>query len=318
MRRYRYMKLHPTLVDLQEKVRAAGTPEISECTPDQARRLLAASAVALGAGPDVFSTADLSIPTTDGSIGARLYRSGTVECGLIVYVHGGGWVIGGMDDFDALARMLCRQSGCALLLLDYRLAPEYPFPHGLNDITDALMWAHSNIQDLAGTRVPLVVAGDSAGGNLATVALARLQKTVPVALQVLIYPVTDCVFGSTSYEQFGGGGYLLTRRDMQWFFGHYASGSTWQDPEISPMRRHDLTEMPSTWIALAQCDVLYDEGKNYAEKLKADGVEVQVTVYQGMAHGFIRMANVVDVAKQAVDDAASAIKAACKVYAVIS
>lgn len=306
------MALHPTLAGLQEKLKASGRPDISQCSPDQARQLLADSAAALGKGPDVFSVTPQTIPTRQGDINARLYRSGPTESGLIVYVHGGGWVIGSLDDFDALARMLCKESGCALLLVDYRLAPEHPFPQGLNDVIDAMTWAHSNCRRLADGDVPLVVAGDSAGANLATVALGKLKGTLSVALQLLVYPVTDSSFATDSYTRYGQGGYLLTERDMRWFFQHYAPQSLWTDPDVSPLYQEALSGLPKTWIALAECDVLHDEGVLYAQKLKSAGVDVTLAVYSGMAHGFIRMANVVDVSKAAVQDAGAAIRAACQ------
>jgi acetyl esterase len=242
---------------------------------------------------------------------ARLYRSAAKEAGLIVYLHGGGWCIGSLTDFDALARMLCHDSQCAVLLLDYRLAPEHPFPAGLEDAIDGIQWAWANRTKLAGAEVPLVVAGDSAGGNLAAVSVNSLASNIPIAAQLLIYPVTDCEFETESYLKLSDG-YPLMREDMQWFFQHYARPAQWADVRISPLRQHNLAGLPATWIAVADHDVLRDDGLRYAQALKDSGNEVQLNVYPGMTHGFIRMGNLIDVARQAVTDMARAAHQSCQ------
>jgi acetyl esterase len=163
---------------------------------------------------------ELKIPTRGGSIGARLFLPSTKVDGMLIYLHGGGWVVGELDDYDAMARTLAKRSNCALLMPDYRLAPEHPFPAALEDAQDAILWASLRIEELAGSKVSFLIGGDSSGGNLATVAIQELGQHVPVAAQILIYPVTDSQMETSSYfsqsEEM-----QLTRADMQWFFSHY-------------------------------------------------------------------------------------------------
>jgi acetyl esterase len=229
--------------------------------------------------------------------------------GVAVYLHGGGWVVASIDDFEILGRALAAASGCTVVLPDYRLAPEHPFPAAVEDSEDVLLWAADARKTLAGNG-PLMVAGDSAGGNLAAVAAASLRGRVDLALQVLIYPVTDCDFTRPSYSAYGSG-LPLTARDMQWFFGHYAPQTLWPRPQISPLRRPDLSGLPPALIVTAECDVLADDGRAYAERLKQAGVDVEHREIAGMTHGFIRWHNLIDVAKHEVDAIAKRIAAAC-------
>lgn len=305
------MTLHPKLVDMLEAVRLSGRPAFHECTAPQAREVMAASAAALGAGPAVHDVKPIEVPVRHGTCPATLYRSGPVENGLIVYLHGGGWCLGGLTEFDALARLLCQQSRCAVLLLDYRLAPEHPYPCGLEDAIDGITWAYQACESLAGSTLPLIIAGDSAGGNLAAIAVNELHKQIPIAKQLLVYPVTDCDFETDSYRTFSAG-YLLYKKDMEWFFELYAPPSVWTDARISPIHHKNLRGLPSTWIALADHDVLRDDGIRYAQALEANGVEVDLRLYKGMTHGFIRMANVIDIAHQAVTEMAQSAFDACQ------
>jgi len=303
--------LHPKLVDMLDAVRASGRAAYHECTPQQAREVMATSAAALGKGPPVHGVVHLELPVRWGKLPANLYRSAPSDNGLIVYLHGGGWCLGTLTEFDALARLLCQQSKCAVLLLDYRLAPEHPYPCGLEDALDGITWAYQERKSLTGAEVPLIVAGDSSGGNLAAVAVNELSQYIPIAKQLLVYPVTDCHFETDSYNQFSTD-HLLFKQDMQWFFQHYASPADWTNERISPLRNKDLRALPSTWIALADHDVLHDDGIRYAQVLKANGVDVDLHIYPGMTHGFIRMANLIDMAHQAVCDMAQAAQDACQ------
>lgn len=311
------MALHPKLAEMLALAKASGKPAFHQCTPVRAREVMATSAAALGAGPELHKVTDLQVPTRNGSIAARLYRSGETEQGLIVYLHGGGWVVGSVVDFDALARMLCHDSDCAVLLLDYRLAPEHAFPAGLHDAIDGIRWAWQQRATLAGADVPIVVAGDSAGGNLAAVSVNQLSEQtpaeVPIAAQLLIYPVTDCDFETESYQQFSDG-YPLMREDMQWFFHHYASKDQWATPLISPLQAIGQSPLkrPAAAIAVADHDVLRDDSLRYAQALKNTGTDVQLHVYPGMAHGFIRMGNLIDVARQAVQDMGRFARESCQ------
>jgi acetyl esterase len=301
--------LHPFVVAMLAKQRETGAPALSAGSPDDARALVTAGRPALGTGPDMARVEDVTVPTRAGSIGARLLVPRGDPVSLIVYVHGGGWVLGSPDDFETLGRELAFRSSSAVLLLDYRLAPEHPFPAGLEDVEDALGWLSATPEDLALPRVPLVVVGDSAGANLATVALRRSNGRIPAVLQVLAYPVADCDFDTGSYRH-ESDGMPLTRADMQWFFGHYAPSERHADPDISPSRADDLSRLPRTVILTAQHDVLRDDGEGYGRLLQQAGVAVAVRQYDGMAHGFLRLHNHIDVAHQAVLDLAADVERA--------
>ncbi len=292
-----------------EAMRQAGRPQLSDGSPADARALVAAGRAPLGRGPEVGAVSELSIATRAGSIPGRLFHPLDPASGLIVYVHGGGWVAGALDDFDAMARTLVARSACALLLVDYRLAPEHPFPAGLEDTEDAIRWAHAHCAELAGREVPLVVAGDSAGGNMVAVAAMALKDQVPLALQLLFYPVTDADTDTPSYRAYGAD-YGLTQQDMVWFLRHYAGDHPVSDPRLAPLRSADLSGAPATWLATAEYDVLRDEGEAFAARLSASGVAVEMRRYAGLAHGFARMMNLVDTADQALTDAAAAISRA--------
>lgn len=303
------MALHSVIAKMLAGARAAGRPAFSDGTPQQAREQLVAMRAALGRGPAEVLVETLQVSTRSGSMAALLYRPAPPVQGLVLYLHGGGWVCGRPDDFDVLSRTLAVASGCALLVPDYRLAPEHPFPAGFDDACDALAWADAQMPALLGARMPLVVAGDSAGANLGLAAVLAARRQISVALQAFFYPVTDCDFDTASYRTLGEG-MPLTRDDMRWFFGHYAQPATWADPRIAVLRSPDLAASPPTWIATAEYDVLRDEGEAYAQRLQAMGVCVQLHRIAGLPHGFARLVNLVDTARNAVLLAAAAMRAA--------
>jgi acetyl esterase len=305
------MPLHPTIQAMFAKIAELGRPALSAGSPDDARALVRATRVALGQGPQLHEVREISIPTRSGAIDARLYLPEKAVSGLVVYFHGGGWVVGELDDYDAMARTLAARSGCAVVMPDYRLAPEHPFPAGIEDAEDALRFAARNFGDLAGGDAPLIVGGDSAGGNLATVIARSLRDEVALAAQVLVYPVTDHDFGRASYLTLSEG-MQLTRKDMEWFFDHYAPRSVRDDPRISPMVAPDLAGLPPAVIVTAEYDVLRDEGEAYAQALSKAGVPVTFRRIDGLPHGFLRMHNLVDIADEALGFIASEIAAACR------
>lgn len=305
------MALHPFVMQMMASARAAGRPGLSDGTPADARALVAASRPLLGAGPAMEEVCDCLVPGRDGPIPARLYVADRAKVqGLLVYLHGGGWVCGSLDDFDLLTRALAARTDCAVLAVDYRLAPEHPFPAGLHDVEDALLWASRAGQERFGRTLPLVVAGDSAGGNLATVALAELRHQVECALQVLVYPVADTDTSRPSYLQHGEG-LPLTRQDMRWFLQHYADPGQWSDPRIAPLSRIDMAGCPPAWIVVAEYDVLHDEGVALAHHLAQARVPVDLVRAPGLAHGFIRLFNLLPEVDALLDQAAARIRQAC-------
>jgi len=286
------MALHPFMAGLVETLK--GLPSLSQGSPQDARAFIAAGRARLGKGPDLPGVEDLTIPGRSGPVGARLYIPDSPSDGIIVFLHGGGWVVGALDDYDTYLRTLTQRTALHVLAVDYRLAPEHPFPAGLHDCEDVLgAVIAEKVAGLPGG--PVVVMGDSAGANLATVCCARLPNPASVALQVLYYPVTDHDFTRPSYAAHGAG-LPLTAADMAWFFGHYAPASQWADPAISPIRQPDLSRQRPAIVVTAEYDVLCDEGEAYADRLAQAGVAVIRRRILGVAHGFIRLHPLFDVA----------------------
>lgn len=305
------MPLHPFMSEMLAKAKAANRPAFSDGTPADTRALIAATRAAMGSGPDMARVEDITIPVQSGAIAARLYVPEVPIVGLMVYLHGGGWMAGALDDFDTLARELAMASHCAVLLPDYRLAPEYPFPTPLDDALTATRWANVHARDVLGADLPLVLAGDSAGGNLAAVCALVLRGEITVRLQILVYPVVDCDFDRRSYLEHATG-MPLTRKDMIWFFDNYLlNGGQREDALVSPYRTSDLKGAPPALIFAAEYDVLRDEAMAYAARLAEAGVEVNATCRPGMTHGFLRMHNLLEPARQAVHEAARMARAAC-------
>ncbi|MBW0103141.1 alpha/beta hydrolase [Pseudonocardia sp. KRD291] len=300
------MTLHPFVATMLATQKEAGAPALSDATPAQARALVEAGRAAIGPGPEMARSREVAVPTRGGSLTARLHVPHGDVTGLVVYLHGGGWVVGTVDDYDTLGRELAHRSRCAVLLPDYRLAPEHPFPSGLEDTEDVLTWVGGEAEF---SGLPLVVAGDSAGANLATVAVRRLRGQVTPALQVLVYPVTDGARDTESYRDCAEG-LGLGARDMAWFFDHYAPARDHLSPDVAPLRAGDLAGLPPTAVVTAEYDVLRSEGEAYAERLRAAGVDVTSKRYPGVTHGFLRLHNHLDVARDAVADIADAITTA--------
>jgi len=245
-----------------------------------------------GAPPQVARVEDLELAGPGGPLAVRSYvPSEESPPGVIVYFHGGGWVVGGLDEFDRLTRALALASGCEVLSVDYRLAPEHPYPAAIDDADAALRWAARERPD-----VPLVVMGDSSGGTLATVAAihARDRGAPEIALQVLVYPVVDHTMDTASYEEHAEA-FPLGRVDMVWFLHHYLpAGVERNSPEAFPLRRPDLSGLPATVIIVAGHDPTRDHSLAYAERLERAGVPVEVWRHDDMMHGFFSMVGVLE------------------------
>lgn len=307
------MAVHPVIQAMLDKARAAGVPAVSAGSPAAGRAVMAQSRALLGAGVPVGSREMIEVPTRAGAgeatVPALLLRPDEAAIGTIVYLHGGGWVIGAIGDYEVLARTLCVATGCAVLVPEYRLAPEHPFPAGLEDCEDALLWVAGGGAGLAG---PIVVAGDSAGGNLATVAAGSLAGRVRLAGQVLIYPAVDTDFGRESYRLYGAGDVPLSRADMLWFYRHYAPVEAWGDKRVAPLRAESMAGQPPALVITAENDILRDEGEAYAARLADAGVSVTQRRYAGMTHGFMRYHDLVDLAGQAMRDMAAEVVLMCR------
>ncbi len=241
----------------------------------------------------VYALRDLEIPGPDGMIPARLYLpDGGIAHPLFIYFHGGGWVLGGLESGDNIARFLCKRGGCAVLSVDYRMAPEHPFPAAVEDALAAVKWAAGHADELSAVAGKLLVGGDSAGGTLSAVVAQLLRKDGPrLAGQFLFYPGTDCVnLDTPSYKEFGGGAYGLPKADIEWFLDQYAPAPIDRsDPRISPSMETDLGGLPPAVVVTAEFDVLRDEGEAYARRMQAAGVQVTTMRCNGMIHGFLTM-----------------------------
>lgn len=292
----------------------AGLPPIdfATITPDELRAFTVPMQV--GPPPVVQSVRDIQLDLPGRTIAGRLYvpENASEPLPLVIYYHGGGWVVCSIETHDALCRALARESGAAVLSVDYRLAPETPFPGPLDDCYDALLWAHDRAGELCVDARRIAVAGDSAGGNLATaVALRARDESGPdLAHQLLLYPVTDTDFGTASYREHGGDGAFLSTAMMQWFWQHYVGDPKQAGPLAAPLRNADLSGLPPATIVLAEYDVLHDEGLAYGEALRDAGVDVATEIAPGMIHGFFNMLEAVPDGYPYLSRAAARLRAA--------
>jgi acetyl esterase len=286
------MTVDPQIASLLDLIAASGHPPISQGTPEAARKGLRAMSCDLVGPEDVIRVGDARETTVPGAAGerpARIYRpEGDGPWPTTVYLHGGGFVIGDLDTHDQLCRRLCRDAGTVVVSVDYRLAPEHPFPAGLEDALAATRWAADHLDDLGGTD-RLAVGGDSAGGNLAAVVAQRMPDRL--AAQLLLYPATDMGGEYPSREE-NAEGYFLDLAAMEWFFTHYTTdveGVAPEDPRLSPLRAESLAGLPPAVLVTAELDPLRDEGEAYADRLAAEGVAVHRARYDGLIHGFFDM-----------------------------
>jgi acetyl esterase len=316
--------------DIQALIRLsewAGSESITECGPPaeaRANSRLGAEAVR---GPQLpmAQVDELELPGPAGPIPMRFYVPSSAVSGglttpeggqssdrrppLLVYFHGGGWVIGDLDTHDGLCRFLAANAGVLVLSVDYRLAPEHPFPAAVEDAFAAFVWAAEQAVGLGADPHRVAVGGDSAGGNLAAVVsiLTRDAGGPDPAMQLLIYPVTDTE-DSASRRLFAKG-FLLTKADMDWFEGHYLpSAGAAEDPRVSVLRTDDLSGLPPAYVATAGFDPLRDEGEAYAERMRAAGVRVALRRHPGLVHSFANLTAVSRTSRAAMLEVAGALR----------
>lgn len=299
--------LHPEARALLDLIAEHGIAPIHTLSPAEARKAyLDRRAFSQPAAPDVAEVRELAADGPHGAIPLRMYRPLGSSAGAVlpalVYFHGGGWVIGDLETHDVLCRELANGAGCAVVAVDYRLAPEFVFPHAVDDCLAATAWLQRNAVALGIDAARLAVGGDSAGGNLAAVVthLARDAGDLPIAFQLLIYPATDQRLVAASHET-NGDGYLLTRDSIAYYRGHYLpDAADWLDPRSSPLLRGDLRALPPALVVTAGYDPLRDEGLQYAQALSDAGNRVSHVCFERQIHGFITMGRVLDEANTAV------------------
>lgn len=284
------MALDEATTALLGQLAEAGGAPMHELSPDEARARMAGLAAMFPAGPDLARAEDVVIPGPGGDLPARVLAPADPR-GVLLYWHGGGWVVGSIAENEAFGRRLAVRTGCTVVLASYRLAPEHPWPAAVEDAQAALTWVAAHRAGLAGPQVPLVLAGDSAGANLATVVCrrARDEDGAQVALQILVYPVTDHDFENRSYTE-PDNQLALNAHTLRWFWDHYVRESDRGHPDVSPAHADDLSRLPPALVLTAEHDVLRDEGAAYAGRLRAAGVPVEHHDFAGQMHGFFTMA----------------------------
>ena len=299
-----------TLVDAMAKL---NLKPIEDSTPEEARESMRSRTAALGPFAEVAAVSEHRVPVTDGKITVRLYSpGGSGPHPVLVFYHGGGWVIGDLDTHDGVCRSLTNAAGCVVASVDYRLAPEAKYPVAAEDSYTALQWIVANAARLKINPWRVAVGGDSAGGNLSAVValMARDRGGPALVYQALIYPVTNHSLDTPSYHE-NATGYVLTREAMRWFWRHYlARDEQGREPLASPLMAPSLAGLPPALVITAACDPLRDEGEAYAARLRDAGVPVTLTRYDGMFHGFIRMTRFLDKARAAVDEVGGSLRKA--------
>jgi acetyl esterase len=306
------MPPHPQVQTILDGLAAADGPELKDMSPQQARAMYR-TLVLLAASAEVARVEDRTISGPGGDVALRVYwptAPAGDPPGVLVWFHGGGWVIGDLESADPTARRLAEGAGVVVVSVDYRLSPEHPAPAAIDDAVAALSWTAAHAEELGVDPSRLAVGGDSAGGNLAALLCQRARAAggPAIAFQLLVYPVTDLTQRHPSYEE-NAEGYLLTRDAMTWFIGHHLDGIDPADPLVSPLHADSLEGLPPALVITAEYDPLRDEGEAYAARLRDAGVPVEAVRYDGQIHGFLAMDSVLDDAKLALDRAAGALRA---------
>jgi acetyl esterase len=311
--------LDPQARAVIDLVLKSGRPAYHQLSPKDARQLFRETRPAsTPTPPEIGMVRDLTATGSLGPIPLRLYRPAGVPVSTplaaLVFFHGGGWVIGDLETHDVLCRQLTAESGASVVSVDYRLAPEHKFPAAADDAWAATRWVAAHAGELGIDASRLAVGGDSAGGNLAAVVAlqARDERGPSIALQVLLYPVTDVAGETRSYRDFADG-YLLTREGMRWFVAHYLNAAEQAaDWRASPMRAPSLAGLPPALIVTAGFDPLRDEGEAYAQRLGDADVRVDSVRYGGMIHGFVPMGRLIDTGNRAVSHIAASLRQALR------
>jgi len=306
------MAIDPQTQKLLDAAKASGLPPVHWLPYPQARQRMLSAFIIKDTPVEVGNVQDIKIPCSWGDMDARVYTpSGTGPFPIVVFFHGGGWVLNSVETHDSVCRHMTQLSECIFVSVEYRVSPESKFPGPIDDAYSATQWVYDNATKLNGIPDKLAVAGDSSGGNQATVVclLSRDRNGPPIKLQVLIYPVTDYFFpGTLSYTE-KATGFSLGRDQMMWFWNHYLNADDdVNNPYICPLRAESLANLPQAVILTAEHDPLRDEGEKYAEHLKEAGVDVDLTRFDGLMHGYIMQWRVLDKGMESLRKIGSEIK----------
>lgn len=309
------MTLDPQAKWVLDIAEQAKVPPLEEMTAHDAKLAYEERAQKLCLkGVSIGKIEDRKITGVHGEIPIRIYHP---ECGgtslpVLVYYHGGGWVVGSCDSHDGLCRQICNQGSFIVVSIDYRMGPDTKFPAAIDDAIASYEWVLGNAESFRADRTRVAVGGDSAGGNLAAVVClnAKANNTALPQFQWLIYPATNMAMDTQSHSDFSEG-YFLTKSLMVWFQEHYLnSPDDVKDWRASPLIAKDLSDLPAALVQTAGFDPLKDEGKAYADRLEAAGVKVSYTDYPGMIHGFINLGGVIDAAHTAIEEGIDALQKA--------
>ena len=314
------MTLDPQVEYVLGLVKKSPYPEFHTVSAVEAREIFETTAPALNVRPeDVFRSEDRVIDGIDGEIPIRIYTPREPAMGelmpIIVFYHGGGFVIGSLDSYDSLCRVFANMVDCIVVSVDYRLAPEHKFPAAVDDGLEAYQWISDNAAELGGDARRMAIVGDSAGGNVTAVTAIgiRDEGDIPPLLQVLIYPVVSGAPETRSHHEFAEG-FMLTRADILWFYDNYLPRpEDAVDPRFAPLLEEDLSGLAPALVIVAEYDPLRDEGIAYAEHMHEAGVEVALANYDGMVHGFLSIADAVDMGKAAIDQVTTALRTAFEI-----
>ena len=308
------MSLDPQVQVLLDLAKKAALPEVWQLTPDQGREQYLTRVNKLKFNDTILRTEDRRIPGPGSDIAIRIYtpreQKPSEKMPILIWYHGGGFVIGSLDTHDSACRMLANQADCLVVSVDYRLAPEYKFPAGVEDCQAAMKWVALHAVEFGGDPTCIAVGGDSAGANLATVMaiLARDAAHPKLVFQLLVYPCVAPEPETGSHHKFKEG-YVLSRNSITWFYKQYLrTGKDTKDFRFAPLIHDDLSSLPPSLILVAGYDPLRDEGIEYARRLIEAGNRVRLTNYEGMVHGFFLMGGALDAARRAVAESAAALR----------
>ncbi len=307
------MPLDPAARAQLDQMAAMGGPPLNTLPAPVVREAMKAGYAAVPPGPDMHRVEDMELPGPEGPVPVRVYWPVEGQSlPILVWYHGGGWVIGDLDGNDPTARRLAAGAGCIVVSVDYRLAPEHPYPAAADDAYAAFVWCVQNAARIGGDATKIAVGGDSAGGNLAAVVsqMARDRGSASgLVHQLLVYPVTDYVRTQGSYDE--NGEYILTKDLMDWFWDAYVpDAATRAEPYVSPACASDLSGLPPAHVITGEYDPLRDEGRAYAEALSAAGVPVVAKTYEGQIHTFFTNAHLYEPGREATATACEELRKA--------
>ena len=308
------MAIHPQAQTFLDALAQLGGPKTSELSPEEARAAYRALHSMI-AGEEIERVDDRLVPVPDGhDIPVRVYTPAAAvgtDHGVLLWFHGGGWVIGDLDTADPTCRALANRAGAVVVSVDYRLAPEHRAPAALDDCLAALTWTVENAELLGVDASKVAVGGDSAGGNLAALLCQRVRDEFgpDIDFQLLVYPATDLTLSHPSVDE-NGEGYFLTKDTMEWFVDHYLGDQDPQDPAVSPLLAADLSGLPKAMVITAELDPLRDEGEAYATRLQEAGVPTELVRFAGQIHLFLVLTGMLDDATTGLDAAGAALRTA--------